>query len=63
MKITGARDLDLCCAALAAAFQSRAVLSAETDSFFRAHMAAASKCMHHCGWINKYPLKEPGSEE
>lgn len=31
--------------------------------FFRAHMAAASKCMYHCGWINKYPLKEPGSEE
>lgn len=31
--------------------------------FFRARMAAASKCMYHCGWINKYPLKKPGSEE
>lgn len=32
-KITVARDLDLCCAALAGTFQSRAVLSAEIDGF------------------------------
>lgn len=32
-KITGARHLDLCCATLGGSFQSRAVLSAETDSF------------------------------
>lgn len=33
MKITGARDSDQCCAAVAGSFQSRAVLSAETDGF------------------------------
>lgn len=65
MKITAVQQTSICAVQLLSwrLLSEQSCAFSGDRQFFRARMAAASKCMYHCGWINKYPLKKPGSEE
>lgn len=62
MKITSPRAVAVLCSSCRLLSKQGYAFSRDRQ-VFRAHTSSVSKCMHHCGWINKYPLKEPGSEE